>query len=113
MVQRLTFRRRHSYNSPSNKTRRVRTPGNRVVMQYRKKCGKGVRCGDCGRVLPGIPHVRAAELHRLTKARKTVSRVYGGNKCAACVRTRILRAFLLEEQKIVKRVVKQQAKAAK
>merc|ERR1712126_728730 len=30
-----------------------------------------------------------------------VSRAYGGNLCAAAVRERIIRAFLIEEQKIV------------
>lgn len=40
-------------------------------------------------------------------------RAYGGVLCAACVRTRVVRAFLVEEQKIVKKVLKiQMAKEA-
>lgn len=30
---------------------------------------------------------------------KTVTRAYGGSRCAGCVRNRIVRAFLIEEQK--------------
>lgn len=53
-VQRLTYRRRHSYNTRSNKTRVVRTPGNRLTLHYIKKKAKGPRCGDCGSVLAGV-----------------------------------------------------------
>jgi len=35
-----------------------------------------------------------------------VSRAYGGSRCAKCVRQRIVRAFLIEEQKIVKSVLR-------
>jgi large subunit ribosomal protein L34e len=88
MVQRLTYRRRHSYNTPSNRYKIVRTPGGNLVIQYRKKIAKGVRCGDCGVALPGIPRLRSVEYHRLSKRQKTVSRAYGGSRCAKCVRNR-------------------------
>jgi len=41
---------------------------------------------------------------------KTVSRAYGGSRCASCVRSRIVRAFLIEEQKIVKKVLAEKLK---
>uniref|UniRef100_A0A8D2PQN4 Ribosomal protein L34 n=1 Tax=Zosterops lateralis melanops TaxID=1220523 RepID=A0A8D2PQN4_ZOSLA len=49
MVQRLTYRRRLSYNTASNKTRLSRTPGNRIVYLYTKKVGKAPKsaCGIC------------------------------------------------------------------
>ena len=50
------------------------------------------------------------EYKRISKPQKTVSRPYGGSRCASCVRTRIIRAFLIEEQKIVKKVLKAQTK---
>ncbi len=40
-----------------------------------------------------------------SKCDKTVSRAYGGSRCHSCVRQRIVRAFLIEEQKIVKKVL--------
>ena len=41
----------------------------------------------------------------MSKCKKKVARVYGGSRCAGCVRSRIVRAFLIEEQKIVKQVL--------
>merc|ERR1719347_2151784 len=37
MVQRITYRRRLSYNTKSNKRKIVRTPGGKLVFQYLKK----------------------------------------------------------------------------
>jgi large subunit ribosomal protein L34e len=57
-----------------------------------------------------IPALRPSEYARISKRQKRVSRAYGGSRCATCVRNRIVRAFLIEENKIVKKVLK--AKAA-
>lgn len=54
--------------------------------------------------------LRSRKLSNLAKNQKTVSRAYGGSRCSHCVRSRIVRAFLVEEQKIVKKVLKQQKK---
>lgn len=53
-----------------------------------------------------LPARRPAELsnRRLSRRHKSVSRVYGGQLSHSVVRERIVRAFLIEEQKIVKRV---------
>merc|ERR1712232_1309674 len=102
MVQRVTYRRRHSYNTKSNKTKIVKTPGGKLTVHYRTKAAKGPRCGDCGTSLPGIPHLRPKEYSRLPKSQKTVSRAYGGSRCGTCVKQRILRAFLVEEQRKAK-----------
>jgi len=107
MVQRFTFRRRHSYNSASNKTKIVRAPGGKLILQYRKKTANDPKCGDCGAQLSGIPRLRPREYSRLSKPQKTVSRAYGGNRCGSCVYQRIMRAFLIEEQNMVKKVIKQ------
>jgi large subunit ribosomal protein L34e len=47
------------------------------------------------------------------KREKTVSRAYGGSRCHTCVRQRIIRAFLIEEQKIVKKVLAEKSKKTK
>jgi large subunit ribosomal protein L34e len=44
---------------------------------------------------------------------KTVSRAYGGSRCHTCVRQRIVRAFLIEEQKIGKKVLAEKMKKVK
>ncbi|KAK6129246.1 hypothetical protein DH2020_036955 [Rehmannia glutinosa] len=55
-----------------------------------------------------IPHLRPAEYKRsrLPRNRRTVNRPYGGVLSGSAVRERIIRAFLVEEQKIVKKVLK-------
>ena len=52
-----------------------------------------------------IPKVRPTALHRLPKSARTVSRAYGGSRCAPCTRSRIMRAFIIEEAKIVRAVI--------
>ncbi|GFY84908.1 ribosomal protein L34 [Actinidia rufa] len=55
-----------------------------------------------------IPHLRPTEYKRsrLSRNRRTVNRAYGGVLSGGAVRERIIRAFLVEEQKIVKKVLK-------
>ncbi|XP_053460463.1 60S ribosomal protein L34-like [Nycticebus coucang] len=107
MVQQLTYC-RLSYNTASDKTRLSRTPSNRIVYLYTKKVGKAPKsaCGVCR--LRGVRAVIPKVLMRLSKTKKHVSRAYGGSMCAKCVRDRIKRAFLIEEQKIVVKVLKAQ-----
>uniref|UniRef100_A0A0E0I7D6 60S ribosomal protein L34 n=1 Tax=Oryza nivara TaxID=4536 RepID=A0A0E0I7D6_ORYNI len=115
MVQRLTYRKRHSYATKSNQTRVVKTPGGRLVYQYTKKRASGPKCPVTGKKIQGvcaanptIPHLRPAEYKRsrLSRNRRTVNRPYGGVLSGTAVRERIIRAFLVEEQKIVKKVLK-------
>lgn len=42
-----------------------------------------------------------------------VKRAYGGVLCHKCVKEKIVRAFLIEEQKIVVKVIKAQKASAK
>ncbi len=54
-----------------------------------------------------IPALRPREYSTISRPKKTVQRAYGGSRCANCVKDRITRAFLIEEQKIVKKVLKE------
>merc|ERR1711977_784825 len=103
MVQRVTYRRRHSYATKSNIVRKVKTPGGKLTLHNLRKQGKGVKCGDCGKVLQGLPALRPCQLRRVAKNKKQVARAYGGSRCATCVRQRIVRAFLIEEQRLSSR----------
>lgn len=111
MVQRLTYRRRLSYNTPSNKVHVVKTPGGRLTYHYTAKRVNVSKCGDCKQPLRGIPALPSHKLKLLPKCQRTVARAYGGSRCHSCVRSRILRSFLVEEQKIVKMVQKSKAAA--
>jgi len=113
MVQRLVYRRRLSYNTNSNRRRVVRTPGGKLVYQYLKKPKKIPRCGQCKDKLRGIQPARSMERSRMCRRKKTVKRAYGGVLCHKCVKERIIRAFLIEEQKIVVKVLKAQQASAK
>ena len=75
MVQRLTYHRRLSYNTASNKTRLSRTPGNRIVYLYTKKVGKAPKfaCSVCPGRLRGVRAVRPKVLMRLSKTKKSPS----------------------------------------
>ncbi|OMO82436.1 Ribosomal protein L34Ae [Corchorus olitorius] len=108
MVQRLTYRTRHSYATKSNQHRVVKTPGGKLVYQTTKKRASGPKCPVTGKRIQGIPHLRPAEYKRsrLPRNRRTVNRAYGGVLSGSAVRERIIRAFLVEEQKIVKKVLK-------
>lgn len=106
-------RRKCRYNTKSNKQRVVKTPGGRAVFQVLKKKAKGPHCGDCGKALIGLPRLRPIEYMRLKQREKRVNRAYGGSRCAHCVRQRIVRAFLIEEQKCVKQVLAEKLSQAK
>ncbi|XP_005752164.1 large ribosomal subunit protein eL34 [Pundamilia nyererei] len=128
MVQRLTYRRRLSYNTASNKTR----------LQIKERVAYKIAQLPLAQLFLGcaaesvtlqllvpplfstsisvflqIRAVRPQVLMRLSKTKKHVSRAYGGSMCAKCVRDRIKRAFLIEEQKIVVKVLKAQAQSQK
>merc|ERR1711955_167322 len=104
MVQRITYRRRLSYNTKSNKRKVVRTPGGKLVFQYLKKRPSVPKCPMTGLKLKGVTPA--------TNQQKTVFRAYGGVLSHKAVREKIVRAFLIEEQKIVMKVLKAQ-KASK
>ncbi|KAF7129375.1 hypothetical protein RHSIM_Rhsim10G0039600 [Rhododendron simsii] len=80
----------------------------KLVYQSTKKRASGPKCPVTGKRIQGIPHLRPAEYKRsrLSRNRRTVNRAYGGVLSAGAVRERIIRAFLVEEQKIVKKVLK-------
>eukprot|EP00124_Ichthyophonus_hoferi_P005600 Ihof_evm3s856 gene=Ihof_evmTU3s856 len=86
MVQRVSYRRRTSYNTKSNVVRMVKTPGGKLTYLYVKKSGTRTKCGDCGGHLQGIPAMRPKQLARLSITKKHVTRSYGGSRCSHCVK---------------------------
>jgi large subunit ribosomal protein L34e len=58
-----------------------------------------------------MPAVRPKESRGLKKRQRKVARAYGGSRCSTCVRKRIVRAFLIEEHKIVQSVIRQRSAA--
>ena len=106
---RVTYTRRKSYNTKSNKIRKIRTPGGRLAIQYRTKNAKGPQTGVNTRSkLSGLRAMRNPAYARTNHTSRTISRPYGGVLTPNEVREKILRAFLIEEVKVVKRVVREQ-----
>ena len=113
-MSRVTYRRRKSYNTRSNKIRKVKTPGGRLVAQYVRKNATGVQTAvKTNSKLTGLPRLRNGQYRNLARCKRTVSRPYGGVLTPQDVKDKILRAFLIEEVKIVKQVVKDQKEANK
>eukprot|EP00949_MAST-11_sp_MAST-11-sp1_P003481 g3481.t1 len=106
---RITYRRRKSYATRNNKLTAIKTPGGKLVGKVLKKKGSVPKCGDCKGNLNGIPALRPKEYKNLVKREKTVSRTYGGSLCSGCLKTRIIRAFLIEEKNLVRQVLQQKA----
>ncbi|KAL7719604.1 60S ribosomal protein L34 [Entamoeba marina] len=102
MGPRVTYVRKHSYNTRSNAIRIVKTAGGKFTVHHRGKQSNGVKCGDCGRILPGIRHIRPHEYKWLPKCKRTVARAYGGVRCHKCVQNKILRSFLISEHNLIK-----------
>ena len=88
MAQRVTYRRRLSYNTKSNKTRVIKTPGGKLAALHIKKQAGKPKCGDCGLALAGVPALRPTGYMRISRRQKSVTRAYGGSRCADCVRNR-------------------------
>ncbi|GMI42913.1 hypothetical protein TrCOL_g10689 [Triparma columacea] len=106
---RVTKNTRHSYATRSNLIKKVKTPGGRLSVKIIKKKSSGVKCGEagCDVMLPGIKKMSTSAFRQSKKRERKVSRTYGGNLCGTCVQNRIVRAFLIEEQKIVKKMLAQ------
>lgn len=103
--KRVTLRRRHSYNTLSNKVAVVKTPGARLTVHYLKKRASVPKCGICKHNLHGIPAMTVSENRAAHACERTVARAYGGSLCHHCVRDKIMRAFLVEEQKQAQKAV--------
>merc|ERR1712061_98507 len=114
MVQRITYRRRLAWNTSSNQRKIVKTPGGKLAFLYIGKRGTVAKCGDTGKKLQGVKALRPADMApgRSARRSRTVSRAYGGCVSAESLKRRITRAFLIEEQKIVAKVLKAQREAA-
>ncbi|KAF8281750.1 putative 60S ribosomal protein L34 [Trypanosoma cruzi] len=112
---RVQYRRRMHYATRGNRMKLVRTPGNRLVMQKRVKRSQGPHTPWVlgHKRLAGTKALRHTEARLASRHEKSTSRPYGGVLSHEQVRDRIVRAFLIEEQRIVKRALKAHAKSQK
>lgn len=82
---RIVYRRKHVYKTRSNNVRRFRTPGGRLLVQYRNKRVSPAICGDTKLPLNGIRRIHPSQFRSLSRRSRTVSRPYGGSLSHAAV----------------------------
>jgi large subunit ribosomal protein L34e len=106
---RVTYTRSKSYNTKSNKIQKLRTPGGRLTIKYIGKTTKGPQTGvNTKAKLTGLRRLTNAQYGRTSHNSRCITRPYGGVLTPRDVKERIMRAFLIEEVKVVKRVRKEQ-----
>merc|ERR1712188_43803 len=113
MGARVNYKRNKSWNTRSNKIRQVRTPGGRLTAQYvQKRCkGPGNGMVTSSMRLGGLRRMRPTDYRRTTKHSRRISRAYGGVYSHTELKNRIIRTFLTEEVKNVKKTMALQASA--
>ena len=87
--------------------------GGRLTIQYLAKKTNGVRAANTKEALPGIKHLRSPKYRKISKRKRTVARPYGGTLNHAQLKDRITRSFLIEEVKLIKRMVQQKESSKK
>jgi len=68
---------------------KVKVPGNRSVIHYRKRKPSAAKCAGCGAVLSGVPRERPYKMKNMAKTQKRPERPYGGILCSRCMRKKI------------------------
>merc|ERR1712100_303 len=111
MGARVHYTRNKSWNTRSNKIRQVRTPGGRLSVQYvakRAATPKSAMVTDSQR-LGGLRRMRPHAYSCIPKHHRRIARAYGGVFTHSEVKNRIIRTFLTEEVKNVKKAISQTA----
>merc|ERR1712196_569135 len=111
MGARVNYKRNKSWNTRSNKIRQVRTPGGRLTAQYvqKKSSGPGNGMRTSSMRLGGLRRMRPTDYRREAKHTRRISRAYGGVYSHIELKNRIIRTFLTEEVKNVKKTMALQA----
>ena len=104
---RIHYLRKHTYTTRSNKIRKLRTPGGRLTIQYIKKKCKGPQTAFGVKTkLSGLKKLSNPDYWRSSRSSRRIARAYGGVITPTELKERILRSFLIEELKIVKKIIK-------
>ncbi len=74
------------HKSRSMRRVKVKTPGSKVVMHYRKRNPQIAHCTGCGKQLSGVPRARPYKMQNMPKTKKRPERPFGGVLCPGCAR---------------------------
>ena len=103
MAPRLDVRGKYNYHTESNRLKRIKTPGGRLTFHKLSKVRNPIIYENTDDQLNGIKRLDKCEWKNAPKRMRTVSRAYGGVLSSSAVRHRIMRAFLNEELKCIKK----------
>jgi large subunit ribosomal protein L34e len=78
---------RRSLRSRSLRKVKVRTPGSKVVVHFKKRKPKKAHCANCGDLLKGVPRERPYKMQNMAKTKKRPERPFGGMLCSKCSRS--------------------------
>ena len=107
---RVQLRRHCPFSGKKKSFRLIKTPGKKISILYNKKKKNYVKCSDTKKKINGIQKHSSSKFMSMSKNQKKISRIYGGCLSGNSLKERIIKSFLLEEQKIVKRVLKNKLK---
>ena len=77
------------HKSRSMRRVKVKTPGAKVVIHYRKRKPSKAHCAGCGAVLPGVARARPYKMKTMAKTKKRPERPFAGQLCTKCSRAKI------------------------
>lgn len=77
---------------------KVKTPGARLKIHYRKRKPKMAHCAHCKKELKGVPRDLPYKIRKLSKTKKRPERPFGGYLCSECMRKEIRQRFNISKQ---------------
>jgi len=80
------------HRTRSRKRVKIKVPGDRLAVHYKREKVKPPRCRQCGTVLSGLPREVASEIRKLNRTRRRISRMFGGQLCPQCLKTALKQA---------------------
>ena len=81
------------HRTRSFRRKKVKLPGGRITIQYIKRKPKQAHCAVTKKPLQGVPRLIPAQLRRLSKSQRTVSRPYGGVLSHTALKEKIIASF--------------------
>ncbi|EZG43222.1 ribosomal protein L34 [Gregarina niphandrodes] len=112
-LNQILNRSRSTYRTRTNKTKLVRTPGNRLARHRIAPKHSVPHCPISGLKLSGLPGKPRSTYGRMPKCQRSVARAYGGHFSHRVVREKILKAFFTYEKMCVQSVMLEKARSQK
>lgn len=77
---------------------KVKTPGGKLTIHYRRRKPKKAHCSQCNAELKGVPRDLPYKIRKLPKSKRRPERPFGGRLCSECMRKAIKQKFNISKQ---------------